>query len=277
MTGPTSPPVLLERRGATAVLTLNRPERLNGWTAEMQELYFDSLAALAEDDTVRAVVVTGAGRAFCAGADMADLDAISRGEVSLERSRRPQTFPLSVPKPVVAALNGACAGIGLVQALMCDVRIAAPSAKITTSFSRVGLVAEHGTSWLLPRHVGIGNALDLLMSGRTVTGEEALRMGLVQRVSEAVLDDAVAYAAELAERSSPRAVAAIKAQVYRHLTGELDAALAESDELMHRTLGEPDFTEGITAFQERRPPRFAGLAATPRPFAAADALRAGQP
>lgn len=261
------PPVLLTRRGGTAVLTLNRPERLNGWTPEMEDLYFDHLTDLAIDDEVRVIVVTGAGRAFCAGADMADLDQISAGRTSVRtgEGRRLKTFPLSVPKPVVAAINGPCAGLGLVQALMCDVRVAAAGAKLTTSFSRLGLVAEHGISWLLPRHVGLGNALDLLMSSRVVLAEEALRMGLVQQVCEpeSVVEVAMAYAAELAERTSPRALAVVKAQVYRHLTQELGDALEDSDRLMHAALDQPDFAEGVAAFREKRSPDFPGLSQAP--------------
>ena len=262
--------MLLDRKGGTAVLTFNRPDRMNGWTAELEELYFDHLTDLARDEQVRAIVVTGAGRAFCAGADMDDLDRISSGQAAIPagHGRRRKTFPLSVPKPVIAAINGPCAGLGLVQALMCDVRIAASGAKLTTSFSKVGLVAEHGISWLLPRHVGIGNALDLLMSSRVVTAEEALAMGLVQRVCEPrqVVDAAVAYADELAERVSPAAMAAIKAQVYRHLTQELDAALDDADRLMLTTLDQPDFVEGVAAFREKRPPAFAGLSQSPQDF-----------
>jgi enoyl-CoA hydratase/carnithine racemase len=252
------PVVLQERRGAIAVLTLNRPDRMNGWTPEMERLYFDALEELAGDDAVRAVVVTGAGRAFCAGADMGDLQQLGDGSATLPPAERRKTFPLSVPKPVVAAVNGACAGLGLVQALMCDVRIAAADVKLTTAFAKVGLVAEHGISWLLPRHVGWGNAVDLLLSSRVVLAEEALRMGLVQQVCPpgAALETAVGYAQELADRVSPTAMAAIKAQLYRHATLALEAALEDSDRLMHASLEQPDFAEGVAAFQEKRPPAF---------------------
>ncbi|MCW2666130.1 MAG: Enoyl-CoA hydratase/isomerase [Frankiales bacterium] len=261
------PPVLLERRGPVAVLTLHRPHRMNGWTPALERLYFDYLADLSADPEVKAIVVTGAGRAFCAGADMADLDELGSGaaELAPAASGRPKTFPLSVPKPVVAAINGACAGLGLVQALMCDVRLAATTAKLTTSFSKIGLVAEHGISWLLPRHVGIGHALDLLLSSRVVQGEEALRMGLVQQVHppEELLDAAVAYAQELADRVSPAAMASIKAQVYRHAELELRAALEDSDQLMRTSLAAPDFAEGVAAFQAKRLPAFEGIGQPP--------------
>jgi len=203
-------------------------------------------------------VVTGAGRAFCAGADMGDLQKLGDGSATLTSGERPMTFPLSVPKPIVAAVNGACAGLGLVQALLCDVRIAAADAKLTTAFAKVGLVAEHGISWLLPRHVGWGNAVDLLLSSRVVLADEALRMGLVQQVCPPgeALETAVGYARDLADRVSPTAMAAIKAQLYRHATLDLDAALDDSDRLMRASLEGPDFPEGVAAFQEKRLPAF---------------------
>lgn len=262
--GASSEPVVLSHReGAVAVLTLNRPDRMNGWTGELEARYFELLAEAGADDDVRAIVVTGAGRAFCAGADMAALGQIIDGTRSpgVAQEGDPKTFPLSIPKPVIAAINGACAGIGLVEAMMCDVRIAAADAKITTSFAKVGLIAEHGISWLLPRHVGIGNALDLLMSSRVITGEEALRMGLVQQVCPpgAALETALAYAREVADRVSPTAMATMKAQVYRHATETLEASLVDSNTLMVASLGAPDFGEGVAAFQEKRLPSFSRL------------------
>ena len=262
--GPSGESVVLYRReGAVAVLTLNRPDRMNGWTGELEARYFDLLTDLGADDEVRAIVVTGAGRAFCAGADMDVLEVISEGGIPAAAAAqgRPKTFPLSIPKPVIAAINGACAGIGLVEALMCDVRIAAADAKLTTAFAKVGLIAEHGISWLLPRHVGLGNALDLLMSSRVLTADEALRMGLVQQVCPpgAALETALAYARELAGRVSPTAMATIKAQVYRHATATLDDAVADSTPLMLAALGSPDFAEGVAAFQGKRVPVFAPL------------------
>src|SRR6185312_8728320 len=147
-------------------------------------------------------VVTGAGRGFCAGADMDDLKTISGGEVDRSQTEdtRPVAYPLSLPKPVIAAINGPCAGIGLVLAVMCDLRFAAQTAKITTAFSRRGLVAEHGISWMLPRLVGPARALDLLLSGRIVLGAEAVELGLCNRVTpaETVLEETLAYAHELA-------------------------------------------------------------------------------
>jgi enoyl-CoA hydratase/carnithine racemase len=249
-----------------AVLTLNRPDRLNAWTAEMERTYFDLLADCAASAEVRAVVVTGAGRGFCAGADMQELQSLGDGDLDLDaaardRGRRPQAFPLSVPKPIVAAINGPVAGIGLVQALMCDVRFAAEDAKITTAFARRGLVAEHGMSWMLPRLIGPAAALDLLMSGRVVLGREAAAIGLVNRAlpTERVLDEALAYARELAARSSPASMAAMKRQVYSDLERGLEESVADANRLMLESFGQPDFAEGVASFVERREPRFAPL------------------
>jgi enoyl-CoA hydratase/carnithine racemase len=250
------------------LLTLNRPDRLNAWTAEMQRDYFDLLDEGAGRDDVRAIVVTGEGRGFCAGADMEALQEIGAGgleEAAAAQDSRPQTFALDVPKPVIAAINGPCAGIGLVQALMCDVRFAAADAKITTAFARRGLVAEHGMSWLLPRLVGHAHALDLLLSARVVLGDEAERLGLVNRAlpAERLLEEALAYARDLAANCAPSSMAAMKRQVYGDLERGLEDALGRANELMAASLAAPDFVEGVSSFVERRPPEFASLSARP--------------
>ncbi len=249
-----------------ALLTLNRPDRLNAWTAEMERAYFAMLEECARDDEIRVIVVTGAGRGFCAGADMQELQAIGDGTLTASAEsyeHRPQTFPLSIPKPIIAAVNGACAGIGLVQALMCDVRFAAEEAKLTTAFSRRGLVAEHGISWMLPRLVGPARALDLLLSGRVVFAEEAQTLGLVNRVfaPDRLLEATLDYARELVINCSPASMATIKRQVYADLQRELPDALAEADRLMLESFTAPDFVEGVTSFLERRDPRFVALGA----------------
>ena len=248
-----------------ALLTLNRPERLNAWTRELEADYFRALEECGTSEEVRVIVVTGAGRGFCAGADMDSLQALGdRPDAvdSLPDDRRPQTFPLSIPKPIVAAINGACAGIGLVQALMCDIRFAAAGAKLTTAFARRGLIAEHGIAWMLPRLVGAARALDLLLSGRVVLGREAAELGLVNRAlpADALLPETVAYARELAVNSSPASMATIKRQVYADLQRGLPEALAEANELMLASFTAPDFGEGVASFVERREPRFASLA-----------------
>lgn len=253
-----------EIEDGVAVLTLNRPERLNAWTGEMERAYFGLLEECGSDDEVRAIVVTGAGRGFCAGADMQALEAIGAGgleEAAASHDPRPQSFPLTIGKPVIAAINGPCAGIGLVQALMCDIRFAAAGAKITTAFARRGLVAEHGMSWILPRLVGPARAMDLLVSGRVVLSEEAAEMGLVNRVmpAEALLPETLAYARDLAVNCSPSSMATMKRQVYADLERPLGEALATANELMLASLSAPDFVEGVASFVERRAPRFAAL------------------
>lgn len=256
--------VQMQVEDGVALLTLNRPERLNAWTVEMEHEYFALLERCAEDSDVRAIVVTGAGRGFCAGADMQELQAIGDGTLSgaeHERERRAQTFALSIPKPIVAAINGACAGIGLVQALMCDLRFAAEGAKLTTAFARRGLVAEHGISWMLPRLVGPARALDLLLSGRVVFAEEAHELGLVNRVlpPDRLLEATLDYARELVVNCSPASMATMKRQVYADLQRTLPDALAQADQLMLASFTAPDFVEGVTSFLERRDPRFAAL------------------
>jgi enoyl-CoA hydratase/carnithine racemase len=197
---------------------------------------------------------------------MQDLQTLGNdGGPSSERAaaqRRPQSLPLTIPKPIVAAINGACAGIGLVQALMCDLRFAAAPAKLTTAFARRGLVAEHGISWVLPRLVGPSRALDLLLSGRVVLAEEALALGLVNYVLpvDEVLPAALAYAGDIAANCSPSSMAAMKHQVYADLERGLTDATARADRLMLESFAKPDFQEGVSSFLERREPRFAALA-----------------
>jgi enoyl-CoA hydratase/carnithine racemase len=258
--------VLREIDDGVALLTLNRAERLNAWTPEMQSVYFDLLDDCGAREDVRVIVVTGAGRGFCAGADMQVLQDIGEGsidETAAVQDPRPQTFPLGVPKPVIAAINGPCAGIGLVLALMCDVRFAAQDAKITTAFARRGLVAEHGISWMLPRLVGPARALDLLLSGRVVLGEEAEGLGLVNRSfpADRLLGEAMTYARDLATNCAPSSMAAMKRQVYGDLERGLDQALTIANELMGESLQGADFVEGVSSYVERRPPAFAPLGA----------------
>jgi enoyl-CoA hydratase/carnithine racemase len=260
----TAEPLLTERRGAVLVATLNRPERMNAWNDALEDRYFALLDAADADPDVRAVVLTGAGRAFCAGADMDDVeDVAASGEAEgvFERPH-PRSYPLRFRKPLIAAINGAAAGLGLIEALYCDVRFCAPDVKLTTAFARRGLVAEYGVAWILPRIVGTGRALDLLLSGRVVLGEEAHRMGLVDQLAprEQVLDAAVAYAQDLAQHCSPTAMAAIKRQVHADLERSLAAATADADRLTVEALRGADVGEGVASFLERRPPRFAPLA-----------------
>ena len=257
--------VLMDVQDGVAVLTLNRPDRLNAWTGEMQIAYFDLLEQCAASEDVRAIVVTGAGRGFCAGADMQNLQSLSSGNGSQRTTgdydARPVTFPLSIEKPVIAAINGACAGLGLVLALMCDLRFAAEGAKFTTAFARRGLIAEHGISWILPRLVGPATALDLLFSGRVLLGAEAAELGVVNRAvpDDQVVNEALSYARVLATECSPASMAAMKRQVYGDFTRGLDESLTDANALMLESFSRPDFAEGVQSFVERRSPRFAPL------------------
>ncbi len=258
--------VLWDEVDGVATLTLNRPERMNAWTGAMETRYLDLLQRAADTPSVRAVVVTGAGRGFCPGADM-DLLSGAAGDVDLagiaasRPGSRPQTFATTVPKIVVAAVNGACAGVGLVQALCCDVRFAAAGARWTTAFARRGLVAEYGSAWLLPRLVGTSRALDLLASGRVFSSEEAFDLGLVSRVVPAadVVAEAQGYARDLAASCSPASMAVMKEQVYSASSSSLDESLARANRLMAQSLGGPDFVEGVRSYLEYRQPAFQPL------------------
>jgi enoyl-CoA hydratase/carnithine racemase len=255
--------VRYETADGVCTLTFDNPDRRNAWSLEMERDYFASLDRAAGDPDVRAIVVTGAGRWFCPGLDSERLvDAAGPVGLRLE-GRRSQHYGWTIPKPMIAAINGACAGIGLVQALVCDVRFMASGARISTAYAKLGVPAEHGLSWILPRLVGVERALDLLLSARPVDGDEAGRIGLVSRVcaDSEVVAEATAYARLLATTCSPRAMAAIRRQVW----GDLSRGYTEANEgwfAAMRSLNRPenpDFAEGVHAFVERRPPRFAAL------------------
>lgn len=251
-------------------LTWNRPERRNGWTPDLEHAYFAALDDAAADPEVRVIVVTGAGTSFCPGVDMGRLADLAGQPLDLG-NRRPHHHARSVPKPMIAAINGACAGVGLIQALLCDVRFAAGGARFATSFARRGLPAERGISWLLPRLVGAENAADLLLSGRTFDADEARRLGVVSRVEEPgdLLEAARAYAGDIARTCAPHALAVIRRQTQSDLHGGFTEAFDRSIAAMTAMVEHPDFGEGVASFTERRPPRFAPL---PKNFDAASIL-----
>lgn len=258
--------VLYERRDpGIALLTLNRPERLNAWNGELAARYFELLDQAAADSDIKVVVVTGAGKGWCAGADMDTLQGIGNtagaGGANAAAGGREQHYTTTVPKPVIAAINGACAGIGMVQALMCDMRFAAKGAKFTTAFARRGLIAEYGMAWILPRLIGTSRAMDLLFSGRVILAEEAAEMGLVNEVVEPehLMDRTLEYASELAQNSSPTSISIMKQQVYADQTRGLVEATTDAIELMKASLRRPDFKEGVASFLEKRPPQFSPL------------------
>jgi enoyl-CoA hydratase/carnithine racemase len=263
-------PVLCEiTDSGVAVLTFNHPERMNAWGGGMATAFYSCLDRTEADPAVRAVVVTGSGRAFCAGADMGDLSTIrsttadTAGDTDVDKlvGERHPHFVTTLRKPIIAAINGACAGIGLTQALMCDVRFAVRGAKFTTSFARRGLIAEYGISWILPGIVGAGAALDLLLTGRVFLAEEAAELGLVKEVlpAEELLPRAIAYAEDIAANCAPSSVAVIKQQVYADTMRDVFEASAVAEKLMQESMLRPDFIEGITSFFEKRPPNFPPL------------------
>jgi enoyl-CoA hydratase/carnithine racemase len=261
-----------------AVLRLNRPARLNAWTARMDREVRDALAAAERDPEVVAIVLTGEGRGFCAGADLSDLSAISSGAPLASAAGEPPTaspgdpemsagfrgrytYMLSMRKPVIAAINGPCAGMALPIALACDVRFASDRAVFTTAFVQRGLIAEWGVAWLLPRLVGVGHAMDLLLSGRIVDAREAERMGLVNRViaHDELLPHALAYAREIGRRCAPKSLQVIKRQVYEALERTLEEENTNAFARMLETLGSADFKEGVQAFIDKRDPAFSRL------------------
>lgn len=271
--------LVYEAKDGVAVLFLNRPQALNAYTGAMGQSLERAVAAAAADDAIRVIVLTGAGRGFCAGADMNLLQKISPARRTVTPAQNvTQDFNsglgpdvgthyggrfgylLQCRKPVIAAINGPAAGLGLVLALYADVRFAASGAKLTTSFAQRGLIAEHGISWLLPRLVGPAHALDLLLSARKLGAEEAERLGLVNKVfpQETFMADVLAYAGTIAKTVSPRSTAVIKAQIWKALHQNFTDALALADSEMQKSFASADFKEGVAHFVEKRAPAFTG-------------------
>lgn len=264
--------ILYSVEDGVGVIALNRPDKLNAWRAEMDA---DVRAALREadsDDAVRVIVLTGAGRGFCAGADMGALQAIG-GDPSV-RPKPPEAFDASsredfqkqysyfpaVKKPIIGAINGPCAGLGFVLALYTDVRFASDAAVFTTAFSRRGLIAEHGVSWLLPRLIGFSNAADLLYSARKVNATEAEKIGLVSRVFPAAsfMDEVMAYAQMLANEVSPRSLKEMKREIWNAQFQGLGEAIEAANADMRESFSSNDFKEGVAHYVEKRAPAFTG-------------------
>lgn len=248
-----------------AVITFNRPEKLNAWTAVMEDEVRAALGQAARDSGVRAIVLTGAGRGFCAGADLspANTPRLPPPDGTGDFDQR-YSYLLDIGKPIIAAINGPIAGVGLCIALFCDLRFVAAGAKLTTAFAKRGLIAEHGSAWMLPRLVGPMYALDLLLSGRTFEAEEADRIGLARRVpAEGFLNAVMAYARDLAVTCSPRSLQVIKRQVNEALHQRLGEAIRLSNAEQRASLESVDLQEGIAAFRERRAPDFPPLTGDP--------------
>ncbi len=261
--------------GKVAVITLNRPEKLNAWTKRMAEEIQDAMVTAAEDDQVHVIVLTGAGRGFSAGADMSLLKDLGEGgdgkDGAMDKPKpRPDDtrpdfkhaysyFP-AIPKPIIAAINGPCAGISLVLTLFCDMRIAAADAKFTSAFVKRGLIVEYGGSWLLPRIAGLSTAMDVWLTGRVFDGTEAKELGLVNRVlpQENFLENAMEVAHEMANNNSPRSMRVIKHQVWESLFHDLDTSLDLAYTEMKASIASDDFKEGVAHFMQKRAPNFTG-------------------
>jgi len=226
---PTFETVTYEVSQSICRVALNRPTRRNAWIPRLEIDLYDALQAAADDDDVRVIVVTGSGGHFCTGADPQLFSGDATQIVS--RDARGDMFPLSIPKPIIAAINGDCSTIGLLIALTCDVRFAVDSAELSYGYLQFGLIAEHGLSWLLTRYLGVGRAVDLMLSSRGVTAGEARQMGLVNHVvaADEFEDAVVTYARSMASHPSLVAAALTKRQIYADLSGELDASIAAAD------------------------------------------------
>jgi enoyl-CoA hydratase/carnithine racemase len=257
-----------------ATIAFNRPDALNAFTPRTLAELRHALAAAEADARVVGIVITGSGRGFSAGMDMNALADMSKGGSGGSGTEVPRATPgdtamgenfqgaftylLAVRKPVIAAINGACAGLGMCIAMLCDMRFAERQAKFTTAFAQRGLIAEHAISWILPRLIGSSRALDLLWSARRFDGEEAVRLGVADRLCDAgtSAEAAATYIREIAATASPTSLKVMKQQVYRHLNMELGAAMDETNRWMDESLKRADFREGVESFMQRRPPRF---------------------
>ena len=262
-----------------ATITLNRPDKLNAWTAVMEHEVRAAMEEAERDENVRVIILTGAGRGFCAGADMSLLSSVAtEGLDSVRRAQALEStsggvrqgaradfqkkysyFP-AMSKPVIAAVNGPCVGLGLVIALYCDLRFASDAARFSTAFARRGLIAEYGMAWMLPRLVGHPNAVDLMFSARMIDADEAFRMGLANRVipQEAFGGKVREYAADLASNVSPRSLRVMKRQIYEAMFQTLAEAFDASEREMLASLECDDFKEGVAHFVQKRAPVFTG-------------------
>jgi enoyl-CoA hydratase/carnithine racemase len=270
--------ITLDITKPVATITLNRPEKLNAATYRMLAEVRHAIDQAERNNNVIGIVITGAGRGFCAGMDMEALQQIQAqgttagldyeglsahpGDRAMgDDFKRGLAYLLTVRKPIIAAVNGPVAGYGFSLMVFCDLRFAAESAVFTTSFAQRGLVAEHGQSWLLPRLIGPARALDVFWSGRKFDAAEALQLGIVNRVfaNHKLLDETNAYLRGLAERCSPTSLMHMKQQVYRDLIAPLGEAMVDTEDRMAASNRWPDFQEGITSFMERRAPKFPPL------------------
>lgn len=273
--------ILYEVTDKVATLTINRPDKLNALTDLTQAEIRHALAQSERNENVIGTVLTGAGRGFCSGVDMNALGGMSEAGKRLGNTyehlkanpgnpdndpnyKSSPSYFLGLRKPLIAAINGAAAGLGFSYATFCDMRFMDRNAKIVTSFAPRGLIAEHGTCWMLPKIVGPSNALDMNWSSRKIEGEEAYRMGYANRLcetGECVLQ-AQNYLREIARTSAPMSIMMMKRQIYKHLSKELGEAMGESTMWMDESLARDDFKEGVASFVEKRAANFQKIEVT---------------
>ena len=266
--------IVYEKKDRVATVTMNRPEKMNAWTPTMGAEMRAAMMDAEHDPNVGAIIVTGAGRAYCAGADMGALSNIAQGKSSARGAeqqdewmarqradyRTAYSWLLALNKPVIGAINGACVGLGFTTCLYQDIRIASENARMGLIFTQRGLAIEHGSSWMLPRIIGLPRAVELAITGRLVDAKEALEIGLVNRVTapDKLMDTAREIATGIATKCSPLGVAQAKKMIYQHLFTDLATGVREDDASMEMMTKSEDFKEGVKAFMEKRAPRFTG-------------------
>ncbi len=268
--------IIYEKADRIATVTMNRPDKMNAWTPKMGAEMRQTMLDADRDDNVGAIILTGAGRAYCAGADMSGLSEISQGRASAGAAvaapdddlakdarpdyRTPYSWMLSLRKPVIGAINGACVGLGFTYSLYQDIRIASDKARMGLIFTQRGLAIEHGSSWMLPRIIGVTRAVELAVTGRLVDAQEALAIGLVNRVvsHDKLMETAREVASHIASKCSPLGVSQAKKMIWGHLFTDLATAIKEDDASMQMMTKSEDFAEGVKAFIEKRSPRFKG-------------------
>lgn len=268
--------ILYDKSDRIATVTMNRPDKMNAWTGKMGLEMRQAMLDADRDDNIGSIIVTGAGRAYCAGADMGGLSEISQGRASagtafqapqddLPAGTRPDyrtqySWIMALKKPVIGAINGACVGMGFTLSLYQDIRIASDKARMGLIFTQRGLAIEHGSSWMLPRIIGATRAMELAVTGRLVDAQEALAIGLVNRVvpHDKLMETAREVAGHIASNCSPLGVAQAKKMVWEHLFTDLATAIKENDAAVQVMTKSADFKEGVKAFMEKRSPRFTG-------------------
>ena len=266
--------IIYEKKDRVATVTMNRPEKMNAWTPKMGAEMRTAMLDAERDPDIGAIIVTGAGRAYCAGADMGALSNIAAGNASARTAEAPDewlaaqrvdyrntySWPLALNTPVIGAINGACVGLGFTTCLYQDIRIASENARMGLIFVQRGLAIEHGSSWMLPRIIGLARATELALTGRLVDANEALEMGLVNRVvpQDRLMATAREIASGIALKCSPLGVAQAKKMIYQHLFTDLATGVRDDDASMEMMTRSEDFKEGVKAFVEKRAPKFTG-------------------